>query len=154
MCKKFLYIKSSKRQGVLTACVNPFWYLNRMTCFNGSPLPVCAIFSVLVRVNPTSAFLRADLAALALSAPMPKKFFATFCFLTGGPIVVVVESAAFCFFDFSGSTTTGSGSAAVSFVTFALLGWFQCLELVFFLVGDEAAFAAVSRSLIVSKRAL
>lgn len=71
------YSKSSKRHGVLTACVKPLTYVKRTTCDKGTPLPVFdSLFSLLdFSKHPTRAAVRAERAALAFLAPMSKKLF-------------------------------------------------------------------------------
>lgn len=69
----FYYAKSSKRQGLRTAWVNPLTYLSFKHWLNGTPLPVLDVFAALERTNPTVLARRADLASRARLAPKPKK---------------------------------------------------------------------------------
>lgn len=73
----YIMVKSLLLQGSRTAWVKPFWYLNRITSSIGTPLPVFEYFfaDFFVLSTPIWAALRAFLAALALAAPIPKKFY-------------------------------------------------------------------------------
>mmetsp|Transcript_48982 Transcript_48982/g.104170 ORF Transcript_48982/g.104170 Transcript_48982/m.104170 type:complete len:263 (-) Transcript_48982:1683-2471(-) len=114
----FLQSRSSSRHGALTACVNPFWYLNRTALDISSPLPVLVSLTFFVPpadrsaiVRPTCAARRPALACLALAARNPKKFLAAEELLPEAAFVggVLAAGAAAGFSAVLGATTFAFG---------------------------------------------
>jgi len=126
------HAKSSKRQGVRTACVKPLTYLRRTTCEIGTPLPVLdSLFFWEPRSKPTRAAVRADRAAFAFLAPAIKKF-CGLAFLVGGPEAVTLDEG----------VTRLALDASDLWVAALLLSWS--------IVSAAAATACIESSLVVS----